>query len=104
MNFELGTRNANFGFDKECIARLLPVSIWLHETRGKMECFSVESCVGGYQVYNARTRLVLAYLNERYWPRVLIMLLPCSLLCSLPLSPHMGQLEKGDPTLSTEHK
>ena len=31
-------------------------------------CGSVESCVGGYHVYEAQTPLVLAYLNERYWP------------------------------------
>ena len=29
----------------------------------------MKSCVGGYNVYKARTPLVLAYLNERYWPR-----------------------------------
>ena len=29
-----------------------------------MERFSVESCVGGYHVYKARTPLVLAYLYE----------------------------------------
>ena len=63
-----------------------------------MERFSVESNVGGYHVYKARTPLVLAYLNERYWPRFLVVLLPCSLLCSLPPSTHVGQLEKGDPT------
>ena len=59
-----------------------------------MERFSVESCVGGYHVYKAQTPLVLAYLNERYWPCVLVVLLPCS----LPPSPDAGQLEKGDPT------
>ena len=66
---------------------------WLRETRGKMERFSVESCVGGYHVYKARTPLVLAYLNERYWPRFFVVLLPCSLLCSLPPSTHV--LRKG---------
>ena len=66
-----------------------------------MECFSVESCLGGYHVYKAQTLLVLAYLNERYWPHFLVALLPCSLLCSLLCSlpsPHEGKLEKGDPT------
>ena len=37
---------------------------WLCETRGKMERFSVESCMGGYHVYKAQTLLVLAYLHE----------------------------------------
>ena len=59
-----GARDANFRFDEECIARLLPVSVWIRETRGKMELFSVESCVGGYHIYKARTPLVLAYLHE----------------------------------------
>ena len=61
-----------------------------------MEHFSVESCVGGYHVYKAQTSLVHTYLNERYWPRFLVVLLPCS----LPPSAHAaaGQLEKGDPT------
>ena len=63
-----------------------------------MERFSVASYVGGYHVYKARSPLVLAYLNERYWLRFLVVLLPCSLLCSLPPAPHAGQLEKGDPT------
>ena len=63
-----------------------------------MERFSVESCVGGYHIYKPRTPLVLAYLNKRYWPRCSVVLLACSLLCSLPPSPHAGQLEKGDPT------
>ena len=58
------TRDANFGFDEERVARLLPVSVWIRKTRGKMERFSVESCVGGYHVYKARTLLVLAYLHE----------------------------------------
>ena len=62
-----------------------------------MEHFSVESFLGGYHVYKAQTLLVLAYPIERYWPRFLVVLLPCSLLCSLP-SPHEGKLEKGDPT------
>ena len=62
-----------------------------------MERFGVKSCLGGYHVYKAQILLVLAYLNERYWPRFLVALLPCSLLCSLP-SPHEGKLEKGDPT------
>ena len=61
MNFELGTRNARFGFGKERAARLSPERVWLHETKGKMERFSVESCMGGYHVYKARTPLVLAY-------------------------------------------
>ena len=61
-----------------------------------MECFSVQSCLGGYHVYKAQTLLVLAYLNERYWPHFLVVLLPCSLLFSLP-SPHEGKLEKGGP-------
>ena len=78
------------------VARLSLERVWLRETRGKMERFSVESCVGGYHVYKARTPLVLAYLNQRYWSRSC--LLPCSLLCSLPPSPHVGQLEKGNPT------
>ena len=46
-------------------ARLSPERVWLRENKGKMERFSVESCVGGYHVYKARTLLVLAYLNER---------------------------------------
>ena len=71
VNFELGTHEANFGFDEERVARLSPERVWLRETSGKMERFSVESCVGGYHVYKARTPLVLAYLNERYWPRFL---------------------------------
>ena len=98
MNFELSTRDATFGFDEEREARLSPERVWLRETRGKMECFSIESCVGGYHVYKARTPLGLSYLNERYWPRILAVLLPCSVLCSLPPSLHAGQLEKGDPT------
>ena len=57
---ELGTRDANFGFDEERVAQLSPERVWLRETRGKMERFSVESCVGGYHVYKARTPLVLA--------------------------------------------
>ena len=96
MNFELGTHDANFGFDEERVARLSLEIVWLRKTRGKMERFSVESCVGGYHVYKARTPLVLAYMNERYWSRSC--LLPCSLLCSLPPSLHVGQLEKGNPT------
>ena len=59
-----GARDANFCFDEERIARLLPVSVWIRETRGKIERFSVEYCVGGYHVYKARTPLVLAYLHE----------------------------------------
>ena len=54
----------NFHFDEERVARLSPISVWIRETRGKMERFSVESCVGGYHVYKARTPLVLAYLHE----------------------------------------
>ena len=69
VNFELGTRDANFGFNEEHIARLSPERVWLRETRGKMERFSVKSCMGGYHVYKARTLLVLAYPNARYWPR-----------------------------------
>ena len=57
MNFELGTRDATFGFDEEREARLSPERVWLRKTRGKMERFSVESCVGGYHVYKARTPL-----------------------------------------------
>ena len=53
MNFELGTRDANFSFDEERIAILSPKTVWLRETKGKMECFSFESCVGGYHVYKA---------------------------------------------------
>ena len=41
-----------------------------------------------------RTLMVLEHLNEWYWPRYLVVLLPCS----LPPSPHVKQLEKGDPT------
>ena len=60
-----GARDANFRFDEEHVARLSPVSVWIRETRGgKMERFSVESCVGGYHVYKARTALVLAYLHK----------------------------------------
>ena len=62
-----------------------------------MERFSVESYMGGYHVYKVRTPLVLTYLNERYWPCFLVMLLPCSLLCLLPPS-HVGQFDKGDHT------
>ena len=36
----------------------------MREARGKMEHFSVESCMEGYHVYKARAPLVLAYLNE----------------------------------------
>ena len=36
-------------------------------------------------------------LNERYWARfLLVVLLPSTLLCSLPQPSHVGQLEKGD--------
>ena len=59
-----GARDGNFRFDEERVARLSPVSVWTRKTRGKMERFSVESCVGGYHVYKARTPLVLAYLHE----------------------------------------
>ena len=68
--------------------------VWLRKTRGRMERFSVASCMGGYHVYKARSRLVLAYLNERYWPRFLVVLLPCSLLCSLHHHTR-GSLRKG---------
>ena len=87
VNFELGTCDAKFGFDEERVARLSTL---------EMEHFSVESCVGGCHVYKAQIPLVLAYLNERYWPRFLVVLVPCSLLCSLPPSPHAGQLENRD--------
>ena len=59
-----GARDANFRFDEERVARLSPVSVWIRETRGKMERFSVESCVGGYHVYKAQTPLVLTHLYE----------------------------------------
>ena len=59
-----GAHDANFHFDEERVARLSPVRVWIRETRGKMERFSVKSCVGGYHVYKARTPLVLAYLYE----------------------------------------
>ena len=59
-----GARDANFRFDEECVARLSPVSVWIRKTRGKMERFSVESCVGGYHIYKARTQLVLTYLYK----------------------------------------
>ena len=54
VNFERGTRDANFGFDEERVARLSPERVWLHKTIGKMERFSVESCVGSYHVYELR--------------------------------------------------
>ena len=59
-----------------------------------MERFSVESYVGGYHVYKARTPLreVLAQFFGR------ASALTCSLLCSLPPTSHAGQPEKGDPT------
>ena len=57
VNFELGILDANFGFDEECVARLLPERVWLHETRGKIERFSVKSCMGRYHVYKAQTLL-----------------------------------------------
>ena len=100
MNFELGTSDANFDFDEERVARLSPEQVWLRETRGKMERFkfSVESCVGGYHVYKARTPLLLAYLNERYWPRSWSCFCLVHFSVLLPPSPHAGQLEKGDPT------
>ena len=63
VNFELSTRDTNFGFDEELVAILSPGRVWLRETRGKMERFSVESCMGGYHVYKARALYVLAYLN-----------------------------------------
>ena len=53
------------------IARLSLEGVWFREARGKLECFSVESCVGGYRVYKTQTPLVLAYLNERYWSHFL---------------------------------
>ena len=90
MNFELSTHDANFGFNEERVARHSAVSVWAHETEGKMERFNVESCMGGYHIYKAQTLLVLAYLDERYWPRFGVVLVPCSLLCSLPPSPHAG--------------
>ena len=92
MNFEISTRDVNFGFNEEHVARRLPERVLLCETKGRMEHFSVESYVGGYRVYKARTTLLLAYLNERYWPHFLVIFMPCSLLCSLP-SPHARQLE-----------
>ena len=104
MRILVSTRNA------WPLARLSPERVWLRETRGKMERFSVESCVGGYHVYKARTLLVLAYLNERYWPRFFVVLLPCSLLCSLRKFLHQhtwDSLRKGTyglRALSTGHK
>ena len=105
VNFELGTHDANFGFDKERIARLSPEKVWLRETRGKMERFSLESCVGGYHVYKGQTPLVLAYLNENYWPRSWLCFCLVLLLSSLSPSPHAGR--KGTlqiEALSTGHK
>ena len=72
MNFELGTRDATFGFDEERVARLSPERVWLRETIEERRSASVSSlCVGGYHVYKAQTLLGVAYLNERYWPRSL---------------------------------
>ena len=96
VNFELGTRDANFGFDEERIARLSPERLWLHETRGKMEHFSLESCMGGYHVYKGKTLLGLAYLNENYWPRFLVVFLPC--FTSLFTFSITTRRTEGDPT------
>ena len=40
FNFELSTQDANFGFNKERVARLSLERVWLRETRGKMECWT----------------------------------------------------------------
>ena len=58
-----------FWFQWGTRSQTLTRKVWLHETRAKMERFSVKSCVGGYHVYKAQTPLVLACLNERYCPR-----------------------------------
>ena len=43
VNFELGTRDATFGFGEERIARLSPERVWLRETIGERQSTSVSS-------------------------------------------------------------
>ena len=96
VKFELGTLDVNFGFNEERIAKLSLERVWLHETIGKMEHFSAKTCVGGYRFYKTCTPLVFAYLNERYWPSFLVVLLPCSLSVHFLHHHTWGLLEKGD--------
>ena len=58
-------------------------------TRERQPCLSV--CCAGCQ----EVTLGLSTMNERYWSCFLLaVLLPSTLLCSLPQASHAGQLEK----------
>ena len=95
MNFELGTRDANFGFDEERVARLSPESYARLEGRWSTSV----SILRGRLPRLQSTKSVGARIPEReVLARFFVVLLPCSLLCSLPPSTHVGQLEKVDPT------